>query len=137
MLSDGSMGFCFGEIPGQAGDDVEGLAGEIFGDAFDVGVDDGLFAGSTLQILQVRMIVHEEVLCEDCGAEGVAEDVEVFFPVRVGVGVVCSDASVWEVLFCSFVEAFGKFVGRCLPLQAVCEDFLKSLLRLMHLNLSK
>ena len=68
MLSDGSMGFCFGEIPGQAGDDVEGLAGEIFGDAFDVGVDDGLFAGSTLQILQVRMIVHEEVLCEDCGA---------------------------------------------------------------------
>ena len=135
MLSDGSMGFCFGEIPGQAGDDVEGLAGEIFGDAFDVGVDDGLFAGSTLQILQVRMIVHEEVLCEDCGAEGVAEDVEVFFPVRVGV--VCSDASVWEVLFCSFVEAFGKFVGRCLPLQAVCEDFLKSLLRLMHLNLSK
>ena len=68
MLSDGSMGFCFGEIPGQAGDDVEGLAGEIFGDAFDVGVDDGLFAGSTLQILQVRMIVHEEVFCEDCGA---------------------------------------------------------------------
>ena len=101
-----------------------------------MGVDDGLFASSALQILQVRMIVHEEVFCEDCGAEGVAEDVEVFFPVGVVVGVVCSDASVWEVLFCSFVEAFGKFVGRCLPLQAVCEDFLKSLLRLTHrLNL--
>ena len=26
MLSDGSMGFCFGEIHGQAWDDVEGLA---------------------------------------------------------------------------------------------------------------
>ena len=55
---------------------MEWLAGEVFGDAFYVGVDDGLFAGSTLQILQVRMIVHEEVFCEDCGAEGVAEDVE-------------------------------------------------------------
>ena len=69
MLSDVSMGLCFGEIPGQAGDDVEELAGEVFCDSFYVGVDDGLFAGSTLQILQVRMIVHEEVFCEDCGAE--------------------------------------------------------------------
>ena len=29
----------------QVGDDVEELAGEVFGDAFYVGVDDGLFAG--------------------------------------------------------------------------------------------
>ena len=124
------------EIPGQAGDDVEELAGEVFCDGFYVGVDDGLFASSALEEFQVLWIVHEEVFCEDCGAEGVAEDVEVFFPVGVVVGVVCSDASVWEVLFCCFVEAFGKFVGRCLPLQAVCEDFLKSLLRLTHrLNL--
>ena len=86
-----------------AGDDVEWLAGEVFGDAFDVGVDDGLFASSALQILQVRMIVHEEVFCEDCGAEGVAEDVEVFFPVRVVVGIVCSDALAWEVFCCGFV----------------------------------
>ena len=85
MLAVGSMGFCFGELPGLTGDDVEELAGEVFCDGFYVGVDDGLFAGSTLQILQVRMIVHEEVLCEDCGAEGVAEDVEVFFPVHVAV----------------------------------------------------
>ena len=68
-----------------------------------MGVDDGLFAGSALEVIQVLWIVHEEVICEDCGAEGVAEDVEVFFPVGVVVGVVCSDASVWEVLFCSFV----------------------------------
>ena len=51
MLSDVSMGLCFGEIPGQAGDDVEELAGEVFCDSFYVGVDDGLFAGSALQIL--------------------------------------------------------------------------------------
>ena len=82
---------------------MEGLAGEVFCDSFDVGVDDGLFAGSALQMLEVRMIVHEEVLCEDCGAEGVAEDVEVFFPVRVVVGIVCSDALAWEVFCCGFV----------------------------------
>ena len=38
---------------GRAGDDVEWLAGEVFCDAFDVGVNDGLFAGSALQILKV------------------------------------------------------------------------------------
>ena len=111
-----AWGFAMVGMPDQVGHDGGGLAGEVFGDAFDVGVDDGLFAGSALQILQVRMVVHEEVFGEDCGAEGVAEDVEVFFPVGVVVGVVCSDASAWEVLFCCFVEAFGKFVGRCLPL---------------------
>ena len=81
-----------------------------------MGVNDGLFASSALEEFQVLWIVHEEVLCEYCGAEGVTEDVEVFFPVGVVVGVVCSDASAWEVLFCCFVEGCGKFVGRCLPL---------------------
>ena len=33
----------------------------------------------------------------------VHEDVEVFFPVGIGVGVVCSDASVREVFCCGFV----------------------------------
>ena len=65
------------------------------------------------------MVIHEEVLCEDCGAEGVAEDVEVFFPVGVVVGVVCSDAFAGEVLFCSFVEAFGDEVRGCLAFAGV------------------
>ena len=95
---------------GRVGDDGGGLAGEVFGDAFDVGVDDGLFAGSALEEFQVLWIIHEEVLGEDCGAEGVTENVEVFFPVGVGVRIVCSDASAWEVLFCCFVEAFGDEV---------------------------
>ena len=53
----------------QAVDDVEELAGEVFCDSFYVGVDDGLFAGSALEVLEVLWIIHEEVLCEDCGAE--------------------------------------------------------------------
>ena len=81
-----------------------------------MGVDDGLFAGSALEVLEVGGVVHEEVFCEDCGAERVAEDVEVFFPVGIVVGVVSSDVSVWEVLDGCLAEAFSKFVGRCLPL---------------------
>ena len=99
-----AWGFAMGRMPDQVGHDGGGLAGEVFGDAFDVGVNDGLLTSSTLQILKIRMIIHEEVFCEDCGAEGFAEDVEVFFPVGVVVGIVGSDALAWEVLFCSFVE---------------------------------
>ena len=62
------------------------------------------------------MVVHEEVFSEDCGAEGVAEDVEVFFPVGVVVGVVCSDAASGKVLDGCQAEAFCELVGRCLPL---------------------
>ena len=47
----GSMGFVLGDSRSGPGDDVEELAGEVFCDGFDVGVDDGLFAGSALQIL--------------------------------------------------------------------------------------
>ena len=80
-----AWGFAMGRMPDQVGHDVEWLAGEVFGDAFDVGVDDGLLTSSTLQILKIRMIVHKEVFSEDCGAKGFAEDVEVFFPVRIVV----------------------------------------------------
>ena len=36
---------------GRAGHDGGGLAGEVFCDAFDVGVDDGLLTSSALEIL--------------------------------------------------------------------------------------
>lgn len=48
-------------------------------------IDDGLFTGSALDVLEVCLVVHEEVLCEDCRAEGVAEDIKIFFPVGVVV----------------------------------------------------
>lgn len=69
-----------------------------------------LLTSSALYILKVRRIVHEEVFGEDCGAEGVAEDVEVFFPVGIGVREIGSDSFAWEVLFCCGVEAFGDEV---------------------------
>ena len=38
---------------------MEWLAGEVFCDSFYVGVDDGLFAGSALDVLEVGGIVHQ------------------------------------------------------------------------------
>ena len=46
-----AWGFAMVGMPDQVGHDDGGLAGEVFCDGFDVGIDDGLFAGSTLQIL--------------------------------------------------------------------------------------
>ena len=40
-----------------------------------------------------------------------SQDIEVFFPVRITVGIVFPDTPAWEVLYCSLVEAFGEFVG--------------------------
>ena len=42
-------------VDGRVGDDGGGLAGEVFCDAFDVGVDDGLLTSSTLEVLKIRM----------------------------------------------------------------------------------
>ena len=50
---------------------------------------------------------------------GVAEDVEVFFPVGVVVGVVGADALAWEVLVGGLVEAVGEGVGLCVAFAGV------------------
>ena len=50
---------------------------------------------------------------------GVAEDVEVFFPVGVVVGVVGADAPAWEVLVGGLVEAVGEGVGLCVAFAGV------------------
>ena len=48
-----------------------------------------------------------------------AEDVEVFFPVGVVVGVVGADAPAWEVLVGGLVEAVGEGVGLCVAFAGV------------------
>ena len=56
-----AWGFAMVGMPDQVGHDVEGLAGEVFCDSFYVGVDDGLFAGSALEVLEVGGVVHQIV----------------------------------------------------------------------------
>ena len=48
-----------------------------------------------------------------------SQDIEVFFPVRILVRIVRSDAPAWEVFYCSFVEAVCEFVGFCLAFAGV------------------
>ena len=50
---------------------------------------------------------------------GMAEDVEVFFPVGVVVGVVGADAPAWEVLVGGLVEAVCEGVGLCVAFAGV------------------
>ena len=71
-----------------------------------MGVDDGLFADSALQILKIGFVIHEKVLGKFSWAQSVSQDIEVFFPVGVAVGVVSSDALAWEVFYSSFAQAF-------------------------------
>ena len=74
-------------------------------------IDDGGFAflGEEESVVGAR--VHEKVLYEYCGRQGVAEDVEVGFEVGVAVGVVGDEAFAGEVETGGFVEAGGQGVG--------------------------
>ena len=48
-----------------------------------------------------------------------SQDIEIFFPVRILVRIVRSDAPAWEVFYCSFVEAVCEGVGLCLSFTVV------------------
>ena len=86
---------------------------------FYVCIDDSLLAGLALQIFKVRFVVHEIVFTEHCHAWSFSEDIEVFFPVRILVRIVRSDAPAWEVFYCSFVEAVCEGVGLCVAFAGV------------------
>ena len=48
-----------------------------------------------------------------------SQDIEVFFPVGVAVGVVCTDAPAWEVFYCCLAEAVSEFVGPSLSFAGI------------------
>ena len=48
-----------------------------------------------------------------------SQDIEIFFPVRVVVRIVSSDALAWEVFCCSLVETVCEGVGLCLSFAGV------------------
>ena len=48
-----------------------------------------------------------------------SQDIEVFFPVGVVVGIVFPDTPVWEVFYCSIIETGSKAVRFRLPFAGV------------------
>ena len=48
-----------------------------------------------------------------------SQDIEVFLPVGIVVGIVRSDAPAWEVFYCSLVETVCEGVGLCLSFAGV------------------
>lgn len=65
-------------------------------------------------------VIHKEVFGEDCGAEGVAEDVEVSFEVGGSVCAVRSDFVTGQVFLGSFVKAGGELVRLGISFCGVC-----------------
>lgn len=85
--------------------------GEVGGDAIDMEVNKGLLAFFAKEEVTVLVIVHEEVLGEDGGADGVAEEVKGGFLVGVAVGVVGAEAHAGEVGLGGVVKGGGEGIG--------------------------
>lgn len=74
-------------------------------------LNNGMLAFFGFEEGKVVFGVVEEVLGKYGRADGVAENVEVFFPVTVTVGGISADALAWKVCSGGIVEAFRKVVG--------------------------
>lgn len=74
-------------------------------------VDDGLAARGGKEEGAVFLVVHEEVLGEDCRAERVLEDVERLLEVRITVGIVHAELVAGEVILGGDVKEAGDVVG--------------------------
>ena len=84
---------------------------EVGGDAVDMEVNKGLLAFFAKGEGAVGGVVHEEIFHKNCRSQGVAEKVEVFLEVGVGVGVVGAEALAGEVGLGSGVEGGGEGIG--------------------------
>ena len=74
-------------------------------------VDDGLTTLGGEEEGAVFLVVHEEILGEDCRAERVLEDVEGGLEVRITIGIVHAELVAWEVILGGDVEETGDVVG--------------------------
>ena len=85
--------------------------GEVGGDAVNMKVNKGLLAIFAEEEVAVGRVVHEEVFHKDCRSQGVAEELEVFLEVGIGVGVVGAEAVAGEVGLGGGVEGGGEGIG--------------------------
>ena len=80
---------------------------EIEFDAGDVKVDEGLLAFLGEEEVAIGLCIHKHILCEDCRARGVGQQVEIRLYVGVFVGPVHPEAVVRDMDLGGVVEAGG------------------------------
>ena len=85
---------------------------EVEVDTGDVEVDEVGLTEVAEEVFHVGLVVHEEVLGEDGGAAGMAEEVEGGLDVGIAVGEVHPEALVGDMDLGGVVEAGGEAVGR-------------------------
>ena len=74
-------------------------------------IDDSPGSFFRLQEGHVLPVIHKQVLCQDCRAAGVTDDVEVFLYVGISVGEVGPDLHPRQMVFRGFVQARCQGVG--------------------------
>lgn len=80
-------------------------------DSFNVKIDESLRALCGLKEGNILAVIHKEVLGQDSGAAGVANDVEVLLDVGISVGEVGPETHSRQMFFRGFVQACCQGVG--------------------------
>lgn len=88
-------------------------------DALNMKGNDGFLPFIGFEECEVGMGIHEEVLREYCGADGVFEDVEGGLEVGVAIGPVGADLTSREVSLGGAVQAVGQLVRKGVPVVGV------------------
>ena len=82
-------------------------------------VDDGLAPLGRQQEPAILLVVHEQILSENCRAERVLQHIERRFDIRITVGIVRADLLPGQVLLRSQVQTIGNVVGFRVPREGV------------------
>ena len=78
-------------------------------------VDDGMAPFGREQEPAILLVVHEQILSENCRAERVLQHVECGLDIRVTVGIVRADLLTGQVLLRSKVQTIGNIVRLRVP----------------------
>ena len=80
-----------------------------------MGVDDGLFAGSGLEGIQVLWVIHKEILCQHSRTPGLTKNIELFLPVHISIRHICPDTTTRKVFDSRLTQTFCQFIRLRLP----------------------
>ena len=74
-----------------------------------------LLTSSTLQILQIRMIIHKEILCQHSRTPGLTKNIEPFLPVHISIWHISPDTTNRKVLDSRLTKTSSQFTRFGMP----------------------